>query len=157
MPRVQRSALLPIPAAQMFELVNDIERYPEFLPWCAHAEVVGRDDTSTTATLTVKRGRMERAFTTRNVRQYPQRIEMQLVDGPFETLSGGWQFADIGCGGGEDESDVAVVARGCKVTLDLQFEFSRRILSSVFQSLFSAATNSLVDAFCERAGELYRP
>ncbi len=145
MKRVQRSALLPFPGPHLFDLVNDIERYPEFLPWCAKAEVVSREAHDLVAALTLRKGGIEHTFTTRNTARFPEQIDMQLVDGPFERFTGSWRFTDLGKG------DVV----GCKIELDLQFEFSRHLLTGMFRSLFSSAANSLVDAFCARARQLY--
>lgn len=142
MPRVSRSALLPYPAAKLFELVNDVERYPEFLPWCAAAEVVSTQPGEMVAALVIRRGGLSERFTTRNAISFPDRIEMNLVDGPFERLSGAWQFTGLG--------------EGCKVELDLEFEYARGFLHRAIGSVFGKAASSLVDAFCQRARALYR-
>jgi ribosome-associated toxin RatA of RatAB toxin-antitoxin module len=153
--RFQRSALLPYPASRLFELVNDIERYPEFLPWCSKAEIFSRQGSEVLAALTVRKAGIEHAFTTRNVARYPEQIDIHLVDGPFERLTGRWRFTDLGgkTGEGEGESDAPV---GCKVELDLQFEFTRHLLTGMLRSLVSGWANGVVDAFCVRAGQLYQ-
>ncbi len=155
MKRFQRSALLPYPASRLFELVNDIERYPEFLPWCSKAEIVSRQGSEVLAALTVRKAGIEHAFTTRNVARYPEQIDIHLVDGPFERLTGRWRFTDLGgrTDGGGGEGSVLV---GCKVELDLQFEFSTHLLTGMLRSFVSSAANGLVDAFCVRAGQLYQ-
>jgi ribosome-associated toxin RatA of RatAB toxin-antitoxin module len=152
--RVQRSALLPYPGAHLFDLVNDIERYPEFLPWCSKAEVVAREAQEVLAALTIRKGGIEHTFTTRNVARFPEQIDIHLVDGPFERLTGRWRFTDLG--GRTDGVTGGTAPQGCKIELDLQFEFSRHLLTGMFGALFSSAANSLVDAFCARAGQLYQ-
>ena len=159
MKRVQRSALLPYPGTHLFDLVNDIERYPEFLPWCSKAEIVSRQAREVLAALTVRKAGIEHTFTTRNVARFPEQIDIHLVDGPFERLTGRWRFIDLGgekgggMGGGTGAGAGPV---GCKIELDLQFEFSRHLLTGMLQSIVSGAANGLVDAFCVRAGELYQ-
>jgi ribosome-associated toxin RatA of RatAB toxin-antitoxin module len=154
--RFQRSALLPYPSSRLFELVNDIERYPEFLPWCSKAEILSRQGAEVLAALTGRKAGIEHAFTTRNVARYPEQIDIHLVDGPlFERLTGRWRFTELGgtTDEGRDESDAPV---GCKVELDLQFEFNRHLLTGMLRSLVSGLANGLVDAFCVRAGQLYQ-
>ena len=155
MKRVQRSALLPYPGAYLFDLVNDIERYPEFLPWCSKAEIVSRQAREVLAALTVRKAGIEHTFTTRNIARFPDQIDIHLVDGPFERLTGRWRFIDLGGEKGEGTGAGAGPV-GCKVELDLQFEFSRHLLTGMLQSFVSGAANGLVDAFCVRAGELYQ-
>ena len=155
MKRIQRSALLPFPGQHLFELVNDIERYPEFLPWCSKAEIVSRQAQEVLAALTVRKSGIEHTFTTRNVARFPEQIDIHLVDGPFERLTGRWRFIDLGGGKGEGTGAGAGPV-GCKIELDLQFEFSRHLLTGMLQSIVSGAANGLVDAFCVRAGELYQ-
>ncbi len=142
MPRVHRSALLPYPAAKLFELVNDVARYPEFLPWCAAADVVSVSEVEMVAALTIARGGISEQFTTRNFLTFPDTIEMELVDGPFARMQGLWRFTALG--------------HGCKVELDMDFEYSRGLVHKVIGSVFSHAAGSLVDAFCVRARALYQ-
>jgi ribosome-associated toxin RatA of RatAB toxin-antitoxin module len=153
--RFQRSALLPYSAPRLFELVNDIERYPEFLPWCSKAEIVSRQGSEVLAAITVRKAGIEHAFTTRNVARYPEQIDIHLVDGPFERLTGRWRFTDLGgrTDEGQGESDTPV---GCKVELDLQFELHRHLLTGMLRPFVPGAANGLVDAFCTRAGQLYQ-
>src|SRR5512139_1809885 len=137
MTRIVRSALLPYAAANLFDLVNDVARYPEFLPWCASAEVMSADSANVVAALTVRQGRISERFVTRNRLHFPERIELGLVDGPFRRFCGLWSFRSLG-------------DAGCKVELDLEFEISRGIAAKVFAAFFGAAAGSLVDAFCAR-------
>jgi ribosome-associated toxin RatA of RatAB toxin-antitoxin module len=142
MTRIVRSALLPYPAAHVFELVNDVERYPEFIPWCTGAEVMTTDVSTVVAALTVQQGRIRERFVTRNSLRFPERIELTLVEGPFRRFAGLWSFTRLG-------------DAGCKVELDLDFEMSFGLVQKAFGGFFGRAAGSLVDAFCERARALY--
>jgi ribosome-associated toxin RatA of RatAB toxin-antitoxin module len=125
MPHVVRSALLPHPVDRMFALVDDAERYPEFLPWCE----------------AIERSGFRQRLVTRNTRASPDKIGLELADGPFRRFSGGWTFTGLS----ED---------GCKVELDLEFEFVRGLPQRLFAAFFTKAAGSLVDAFCKRARAL---
>lgn len=142
MRRVNRSALVPYRAREMFALVDDVETYPQFLPWCNSAEVHKRSDDIVEATLELQKGAVSKTFTTRNKRCEFECIELALVHGPFKHLSGGWRFKDLG-----DE--------GSKVSLDLEFEFKSRLVDAMFGSFFEEICNSLVDAFSKRAAVVY--
>lgn len=142
MRKVSRSALVPHSASEMFALVDDIESYPDFLRWCKSAVVHGRNAESVEATLELQRGGVSKSFTTRNSLIENQSIGIALMGGPFRHLSGGWKFRQL------NES-------GCKVSLDLEFEFENRVTDMVFGTFFEKICNSLVDAFTRRAGEVY--
>jgi len=142
MPRVRRSALLPYSAAQIFDLVGDIERYPEFLPWCSDAQIVDSKPREVVAELTIMKGRISERFTTRNVLTYPDSIELHLVDGPFKRLSGMWRFTGL-------------AAQGSKVELELDFEMSKSLIQKSLGILFAHAAGTMVDAFCTRARLVY--
>jgi ribosome-associated toxin RatA of RatAB toxin-antitoxin module len=142
MPQVRRSALLPYSAAQIFDLVGDIERYPEFLPWCSDAQIVGSEPREVVAELTIMKGRISERFTTRNVLTYPDSIELQLVAGPFKRLSGMWRFTGL-------------AAQGSKVELELDFEMSKSLIQKSLGILFAHAAGTMVDAFCTRARLVY--
>lgn len=142
MTTINKSALVPYSPAQMFDLVDDIEAYPEFLPWCSSTRVISRDDDLVRATIELSRGGVEKAFTTANRNQKNKMIEIRLVDGPFKRLDGFWRFDALG-----DD--------GCKISLDLEFEFSSRMLGMVVGPVFSQIANSLVDAFHKRAKDVY--
>ncbi len=142
MPRVERSALLMHTPAQIYALVDDIERYPEFLPWCAGARELSRDADAVVAELQLRRGGLTGAFTTRNTLRPSQRIDLALVDGPFRHLAGVWTFDDIGGGA------------GCRVSLDLEFEAAGLVARPIAMLLQSAA-GTLVDAFSKRARVVY--
>ncbi len=139
---IQKSALVPYTPAQMFALVDDIEAYPEFLPWCKSARVLSRTEDEVRATLELSKGGVEKSFTTCNRNQKNKMIEMRLVEGPFKRLEGFWRFDALG-------------DAGCKVTLDLEFEFAGRVLAMVVGPVFSQVANSLVDSFQKRAVDVY--
>jgi ribosome-associated toxin RatA of RatAB toxin-antitoxin module len=126
----------------MFALVNDIEAYPEFLPWCRRAEIFERVDDELHATIEMSKGGVHKSFSTRNRVQPGKCIEMHLLNGPFQRLDGFWRFDALG----ED---------GCKVSLDMQFEFASKVLSAAVGPVFSQIANSLVDAFQKRAVQVY--
>ncbi|MBS8242075.1 type II toxin-antitoxin system RatA family toxin [Marinobacter lipolyticus] len=140
--QIDKSALVMHSAERMFQLVNDIARYPEFLPWCAGAEIHAQDDEQITASLEVAKGGIRHRLTTRNELSQPERIDMSLVEGPFRNLSGRWHFKPL-----DDHA--------CKVILTLEFEFSGSLSRMTFGTVFSQAANAMVDAFCRRADEVY--
>lgn len=142
MTSINKSALVPYSPAQMYALVDDIESYPEFLPWCSAARVLMRGDDEVRASLALSKGGVDKTFTTCNRNQKNKMIEMRLVEGPFRHLEGFWRFDALG----ED---------GCKVSLDMEFEFSSRMLGLVVGPVFSQVANSLVDSFQQRAVEVY--
>ncbi|MGH8427088.1 MAG: type II toxin-antitoxin system RatA family toxin [Gammaproteobacteria bacterium] len=139
---IHRSALVPYSAEDMFELVNDVESYPGFLPWCRSAEVEKISEDELKAGLEFAKSGLHRRFTTHNRLDRGRAIRMDLVNGPFRVLSGQWVFQPLGQG-------------GSKVALDLRFEFASRLLEAVFAPVFGEVMNSLVDAFVERAHELH--
>jgi ribosome-associated toxin RatA of RatAB toxin-antitoxin module len=139
--RVNRSALLPYPAADVFEIVNDVKRYPEFLPWCSDVEIIEQSSDEVVAALSLSASGLTETFTTRNLLTRFEKIEMVLVSGPFRSLSGGWTFTRLG-----DE--------GCRVELSLDYQFSG--VKSLLNSVFSKAADQMVDAFCGRAHQLLR-
>lgn len=142
MTAISKSALVPYSPAEMFALVDDIEAYPQFLPWCSAARVLERSVDEVRATLELSKGGVEKAFTTCNRIQHDKMIEMRLVEGPFRHLEGFWRFAPLG-------ND------GCKVSLDMEFDFASRMLGMVVGPVFSQVANSLVDSFQQRAVDVY--
>jgi len=145
MTTLNRSALVSYTSGEMFALVDDIESYPKFLPWCRSAKVLSRDKDEVYATIELARGAIHKSFTTHNRLQKNKIIEMRLVKGPFHHLEGFWRFDPIGNG------------EGCRVSLAMEFEFSNRFVSLALGPVFSEITSTLVDAFCERAKECYGP
>src|SRR5690606_38302737 len=114
---IQRSALVPFSAGQMFDLVNDVEAYPRRFEWCDAAQVRDRGADWLVAGLDVRMGALRASFATRNTLAYPERIDMALIEGPFRALSGGWSFRALG-------------EHGCKVGLTLDFEMAGRWVGS---------------------------
>jgi ribosome-associated toxin RatA of RatAB toxin-antitoxin module len=141
MPAVQRAEFIPFSPRQMFELVCDIESYPEFLPWCSDARLERRLDDGIVASLTIAKGPMHHSFTTKNRNREFDRIEMSLLEGPFKRLHGVWRFDDA--------------PGGCTVALEMDFEFSNRLLAAALSRVFQKITASMVDAFRQRAAVLY--
>ncbi len=139
---INKFALVPYTPAQMYALVDDIEAYPEFLPWCKSTRVLSRTEDEVRATIELSRGGVEKSFTTCNRNQKNKMIEMRLVEGPFRRLEGFWRFDALG-----DD--------GCKVSLDLEFEFASRMLDMMIGPVFSQIANSLVDSFQKRAVAVY--
>lgn len=139
---IKREAIVIYSPAQMFGLVDDIESYPQFLPWCGQSVVHGRTEDEVKASLTLTWKGMQKSFTTLNRLQKDKMIELRLLDGPFHHLEGFWRFEEH-------------AGTGCKVSLDMEFEFAGKIISMMFGPMFSQVANSLVDAFCKRAQDLY--
>jgi ribosome-associated toxin RatA of RatAB toxin-antitoxin module len=140
MREVKRSALIAESPARMYALINDIERYPEFVPWCAAARIESRKEGEVIATLNIKRGPLRAEFTTRNLLEPDRRVLMQFVSGPFRVLEGLWTLTPLG--------DL-----GCRVELEMRFEFANRVAGTLFEPLFEDTAASLVDAFVKRARE----
>lgn len=139
---IQRNALVAYSTRQMFELVNNIEDYPRFLPWCPKSEILSRTDKEVEATLEIAWSGMHKSFTTRNILFPYERMDIQLVKGPFRHLEGRWSFIPLG-------------EHGCKVHMELEFELAGNFVDKIFQPIFNHIANSLVEAFCKRAVEVY--
>ena len=144
MRKVSRSALVPYSAEDMYRLVEDVDSYPSFLPWCNDVEVHIREGNVVEATLELHRGKLSKRFRTRNTLHPTDSMDLELVGGPFRHLSGGWKFLPLG-----DE--------GSKVSLELEFEFDSRALDLLIGAFFEEICNSLVDAFTRRAESVYGP
>jgi ribosome-associated toxin RatA of RatAB toxin-antitoxin module len=140
--QIKRSALLPYTAKEMFELVDAIEHYPTFLPWCTASQIISRKDNEVEATLELSWSGMHKSFTTKNTLIPYERIDINLIQGPFKHLEGIWTFTPMG-------------DHGCKVNLELDFELVGHFLDVIFQPIFSHIANSLVDLFTKRAVEVY--
>jgi len=138
MREIKHSALIRRPPRAVFEIINDIEKYPEFLPWCTHAKVQSRSDREIVATVGVRKGPLQGEFTTRNELEPDSRITMRLVSGPFRTLEGEWLLTPIG-----DD--------GCRVELTMKFAFRNPLSAMLFEQKFAETMASLIDAFVSRA------
>ena len=142
MARIDKKAVVKFSANQMFTLVNDIEAYPIFLPWCTDAFITNHSDNELVASVSISIGRIKKIFTTQNTMQQGSSISMKLIKGPFKILNGEWNF--------ENNSE-----GGSTVSLEMQFEFKNRILRYTLGAAFKKITDSLVDAFIERAYDIY--
>lgn len=142
MPVVNKSALVKYSAQSMYELVDDIESYPEFLPWCSGSAVLVRNHDFVEATVNVSRSGFKSSFTTRNQLNSPINIKMVLIDGPFSHLEGDWDFTALR----EDAS---------KISLNLDFEVSSTIASMAFGGIFNQICNTMVSSFTARAKQIY--
>ncbi|MCW8824824.1 MAG: type II toxin-antitoxin system RatA family toxin [Gammaproteobacteria bacterium] len=142
MPNVNKSALVNYSSDEMYQLVSNIDDYQKFLPWCGGSKIVKAEDDFVEATVEIAHGSLKKSFTTHNVNTPGEKIAMSLVDGPFKSLDGNWYFQPLG------ES-------GCKVSLDLNFEFSNRLVAMAIGKVFNNIAGSLVDSFAKRAVEVY--
>ena len=143
MTTITRSSLVLYTPDQMFDLVNDVEAYPSFLPWCRSSEIISKTDNVISASLDLAKGGIHHIFSTQNTLIHGESIAIALIDGPFQHLEGFWQFGMIGDN------------QGCRIQLDMDFEFSNRIISMALGPVFTQISGSLVDAFCKRAQEIY--
>lgn len=142
MRQIEKQALVPYSAAQMYALVDDIPRYPQFLPWCKSAVELQRTPTEVLATIQIHKGALNAHFTTRNRLEPPTAIRMQMVEGSFRTLEGEWLFTDIG-------------DKGSRVQLRLKFAFANPLNAWILEPVFEHTSNTLIDAFVRRAREIY--
>ena len=139
---VEKSVLVAYSAQQMFDLVDQIENYPQFLPWCGGTEVKTRDETLAVATIRIDYFHLKQSFTTENTRHAPHLIQMRLKEGPFQQLDGLWRFTELN-------------QEACKVEFRLHYEFSSKLIENLVNPVFSLIAGSLVEAFVERAEKLY--
>ena len=142
MAEVHNSVLVPYPAQRMFALVDAVEKYPEFLPWCSDTELIFRDAHVTRAAIRISYRGIRQGFSTENTKSEPQLMQIRLIEGPFKNLEGGWRFTDLG-------------DAGCKVELSLNYEFASRVLDRLIGPVFGYIANNLVDAFVKRAHHIY--
>ena len=139
---VRKSALVPHSAGQMYALVNDVDSYAEFLPWCRSSRIVRPTDDGYIGEIEVAKAGIVQSFQTRNVPTPEEQVRISLEEGPFRHLHGDWNF-------------IALRTDASKVELMLEFEFSGKLMNAAFGAVFSQIANSMVDAFCKRAGEIY--
>jgi ribosome-associated toxin RatA of RatAB toxin-antitoxin module len=142
MPEIIKTVLVEHSPEEMFALVDAVERYPEFLPWCGGASVSFRDDATTRATIHINYRGIRQSFTTANTKSPPHTMSVKLVEGPFRTLDGDWRFTPLQGG-------------GCKIEFRLHYEFSSRILEKLVGPVFHYIANTMVDAFVRRAQGVY--
>lgn len=139
---VNKSVLVGHSAQQMFDLVDKIEHYPEFLPWCGGSEVKNREANTMVAAIHIDYMHIKQSFSTQNISTPPNLIKMQLLDGPFKQLDGEWRFK-------------ALNAEACKIEFMLHYEFSSKLLGTVLEPVFNYIANSFVEAFIQRAEQVY--
>jgi ribosome-associated toxin RatA of RatAB toxin-antitoxin module len=144
MREIKHSALVAQPPRRLFDLINDIENYPSFIPWCSRAKVLSRSDREIVATIGVQRGPLQSEFTTRNELEPDTRILMHLVDGPFKMLEGEWLLTPIALNEGT----------GCRVQLTMKFAFKNALTAVLFEQKFAETASALMDAFVARARTL---
>jgi ribosome-associated toxin RatA of RatAB toxin-antitoxin module len=144
MKTVHKSVLIWYSAEEMFALVTDVARYPEFLPWCDKAAVIESDDKGMKAEIGIAFGGIRQKFTTRNEHVPGREVAMKLLDGPFSRLDGKWQFKALG----EQQ-------RACKVELDLHYGFDNAALAALVGPVFDKIAGNMVDAFVKRAEQVY--
>ena len=144
MHKVQRSVLVHHSCAQMFDLVADVAKYPEFMPWCGGSTVSHHDEHGMEASIVISIAGVRQSFTTRNRHNYPNEIAFELVDGPFSELTGHWQFIPLG-----DDN------QACKVVYTMQYAFSSRTLETIVGPIFNRIANSFIDSFTQRAQQVY--
>lgn len=142
MAKVEKSVLAGYSASQMFELVDSVERYPEFLPWCGGTELMQRDENLTVATIRIDYMQVKQSFTTENAKQAPHAMTLSLKEGPFRSLEGSWRFIELN-------------QKACKIEFHLSYEFSSKLLESVVGPVFSKIADNFVDAFIRRAEKIY--
>ncbi|MDO8862599.1 type II toxin-antitoxin system RatA family toxin [Haliea sp. E1-2-M8] len=139
---IHRHALLPYRDRLLFDLVNDIEAYPQYMEGCTGAEVLRREEDLVDARLRLSRGGISQSFSTRNRLQAPEIITLELLDGPFDYFQGRWEFRGL-------------AENACKVSLHLEFTISNLLVGAAVGRLFDRVTNNLVDALGRRARQLY--
>ena len=140
---IKRSALVHYSAEEMYELVNAVDRYQEFLPWCRSSSILSSSDTEMVASIDMAKGPLQRSFTTRNRLQPGRRIDIELENGPFRYLRGYWMFEPLKTPG------------ACRISLQLEFEFDSAMMSVAARPVFTQIANSLVEAFTRRAEQVH--
>ena len=153
MKHVKKSVLLWYSPHEMYSLVTDIPSYPQFLPWCERADVLGEDDAGVTARLQLSFAGVGQAFTTRNANVPDESVHMTLVDGPFSTLDGTWRFLPLASPGSSGQGAQAA----CKIEFELRYEFANGALEMVISPVFDRIANTLVDSFVKRAEQVHGP
>lgn len=140
MPTVRKSVIVPCPCERLFDLVDEVERYPEFLPWCPRTELIERDERVTAARVDIDYRGLKSHVTTRNAKERPNRMTLELVDGPFERFHGEWTFVPLGAG-------------GCRAEFALDYAFTGGALDALLHGVFEHIAATLVERFVERATE----
>ena len=152
MKHVKKSVLLWYTPHEIYQLVVDVEKYPEFLPWCERVEVLSRDEQGPTARLHLAYSGIRHAFTTRNVQVPDESVHIKLVDGPFSLLDGMWLFVALPLPSAPQSAETA-----CKIEFELRYEFSNAILEAAISPVFDRIANTFVDSFVRRAEQVHGP
>lgn len=139
---VEKTVLIEHSAAQMYALVDDVESYTQFLPWCARTELKFRDEARTVATLYIDFLSVKSHFTTENDKTFPTDMVIRLIDGPFRRFDGSWKFKPLGEG-------------ACKIEFKLSYEFSSKLFEKIIGPVFSRIANTFIEAFVQRAAQVY--
>ena len=142
MHNISKSAIVPYSCKKMYQLVNRVDRYPEFLDWCTSTSILNQTEDQVTASVKINKSAFNQSFTTINKLTPNKRIDMQLKDGPFSHLSGYWKFTKLN-------------NSACKIELQLQFDFSSKLVDVAISPIFSSIANSQLDAFVKRAKYVY--
>ena len=145
MKTVQKSVLIWYTAQEMFALVTDVVKYPQFLPWCDQSKVLESDENGMLAEIGIAFAGIHQKFTTRNEHVLDRKVDVKLVSGPFSNLDGHWTFTPVGDAG----------ERACRVDLELQYGFQNMALAALGGPVFDRIAGSLVDAFVKRAEQVY--
>jgi ribosome-associated toxin RatA of RatAB toxin-antitoxin module len=153
MKQVKKSVLLWYTPHEIYQLVVDIEAYPQFLPWCERVEVLGRDGNCLTARLHLAYSGIRHAFTTKNVQVVDVSVDIGLVDGPFSLLDGLWRFVALPLPAAEGGPAEAA----CKIEFEMRYAFSNAILEAAISPVFDRIANTFVDSFVRRAAQVYGP
>ena len=143
MAQVKKTVIINHSASEMFLLVDDVLKYPEFLPWCGGVDLIHQDDQSTTATLHIAYHGLHQNFTTQNSKTFPNSMTIQLKDGPFKHMDGVWQF-------------IALNDEACKIEFSLNYEFANQFLEKIIAPVFNHIANTFVDGFVVRADKIYK-
>jgi ribosome-associated toxin RatA of RatAB toxin-antitoxin module len=153
MKQVRKSVLLWYSPHEIYRLVTDIERYPDFLPWCERVEILGRDEQAVTARLHLAYSGLRHAFTTRNAHVLDRSVDIGLVDGPFSQLEGLWRFVPLPLAAAEPQAAEAA----CKIEFEMRYAFSNTVLEAAVSPVFDRIANTFVDSFVRRAEQVYGP
>jgi len=148
MKHVKKSVLLSYSPHEMYALVIDVKAYPEFLPWCAHADVLEERDDGITARLHLSYLGARQAFTTRNTHAPNESVVLELVDGPFSSLAGTWRFVPVPAADGR-------TAKACKIEFDLRYAFAGGAFEALISPVFDRIANTFVDSFVKRAEQVH--
>ena len=150
MKHVKKSVLLWYTPHEIYRLVIDVEKYPEFLPWCERVEILGRDRGSVTARLHLAYSGLRHAFTTKNVQVADESVLIGLVDGPFSLLDGRWRFVSLPLATSQRSAEPA-----CKIEFEMRYAFSNVVLEAAISPVFDRIADTFVDSFVRRAEQVY--